>query len=282
MTQLVTGEAVALDLPPAALPSRVLAGLVDAALQLALLSALLAVVFATARSGSSARSIALTLAAFVGVGLGFPVASESLTRGRTPGKALMGLRVVRDDGGPIGFRQAFVRGIVGLAVERPGVTLFSAAVITSLLNEHGKRLGDLLAGTVVLQERVPGGGTGMAAMPPGLAAWAVTLDLGGLPDGLALSARQFVARADQLTPAAREQIGGQLVRDVLALTSPPPPAGTPGWAYLSAVLAERRRREEARVAPVPFTVPPPAPAPAPAPAGPPTQAQAPGAFTPPG
>ena len=283
MSQLVTGEAVALDLRTAALPSRVLAGLIDAGVQGAALTALLAIVFATGRGGSSARGIALTLTVTIAVLLGYPVASESLTRGRTLGKAAMGLRVVRDDGGPIGFRQAFVRGLVGLAVERPGVTLFTGAVLTSLLNSRGKRLGDLLAGTVVLQERVAVATGPVAMMPPGLAAWATTLDLGGLTDDVALSARQFLARAGQLTPSARTHLGNQLVEAIQARTTPPPPPGTPGGAYLSAVLAERRRREEARLAPRPAAFgpapgygPPPGYGPAPAYGPPPGYGPGPG------
>ena len=57
--------------------------------------------------------------------LGYPVAMETLTRGRTLGKMALGLRVVRDDGGPITFRQALVRGLVGLALERPGLFLLA-------------------------------------------------------------------------------------------------------------------------------------------------------------
>jgi hypothetical protein len=159
----------------------------------------------------------------------------------------MGLRVVRDDGGPIGFRQALVRGLAGAFLERPGITLFVAGVVTSLLNSTGKRLGDLLAGTVVLQERVPARGGTVAQMPPQLAGWAAGLDLSGLPDDLALQARQFLSRSSELTPEARDQLGGRLVAAVSDAVQPPPPPGTPGWAVLSAVLAERRRREEVRL-----------------------------------
>ena len=52
---------------------------------------------------------------------GYPILMEWLTRGRTLGKIWLGLRVVRDDGGPIGFRQALVRGLAGLLIEKPGL-----------------------------------------------------------------------------------------------------------------------------------------------------------------
>jgi len=249
-SSVVTGEAVALDLRPAALPSRVLAGLLDALLQLAVLVVLGGVAGAVGIGASQAAGAALGLLVTVGVLLGYPVAFETLLRGRTPGKAAMGLRVVRDDGGPVGFRQSLVRGLAGGFLERPGITFFVAGVVSSLLNPQGKRLGDLLAGTVVRQERVAVRGGQVAVMPPPLAGWAAGADLSGLGDDLALSARQFLARAGQLTGTAREQLGSQLVTAVSDAVRPPPPPGTPGWAVLAAVVAERRRREERRLAAV--------------------------------
>jgi hypothetical protein len=167
----------------------------------------------------------------------------------------MGLRVVRDDGGPIGFRHAFVRGLAGAFIERPGITLFTGAIFTMLINGKGKRIGDLLAGTVVVQERIAVRGGQVAMMPPQLSAWAATTELSGLSDELALSARQFLGRAGEMTAQAREDLGGRLVASVLAVVTPPPPPGTPGWAVLSAVLAERRRREESRLGAPPVAAP---------------------------
>jgi uncharacterized RDD family membrane protein YckC len=250
VSQLVTGEAVALDLRPAALPSRVVAALVDAVAQFALLAVVGGVATAVSLDVSDAGAAALGLLVLALVLVVYPVTFETLLRGRTPGKAALGLRVVRDDGGPIGFRQALVRGLAGGFLERPGLTLFLGAVVSMLLSEQSKRLGDLLAGTVVVRERVAARGGAMATMPPQLEGWAAGLDLSRLPDALALSARQFVARADELTDQAREDLGGRLVRAVIEAVGPPPP-GTPGWAVLSAVLAERRRREHERLSGVP-------------------------------
>jgi len=176
-SQLVTGEAVALDVRTAGLASRMLAALLDALIQGALLFALFVLVGAFGGSGSGAALAALAVVSVVTAGLVYPVLFETLMRGRTPGKAALGLRVVRDDAGPISFRQAFVRGLIGFVVERPGLFFYAPAVITSLLNDSGKRLGDLLAGTVVIQERVIAPVAVVAQMPAPLAAWASTLDL---------------------------------------------------------------------------------------------------------
>ncbi len=265
----MTGEAVALELRTAALPSRTVAALIDAVLQVVLLVGLFyAATFAGGGSDAADAAIAV-LVLVIGL-IGYPVAFETALRGRTPGKLALGLRTVRDDGGPIGFRQALVRGLAGAFLERPGITLFFGAFATSLLNRDSKRLGDLLAGTVVLQERVPSKGSPLPQTPPELVPWARSLELTGLPDDLALQARALLTRSAQLTPEAREDLGGRLVTAVLARTSPPPPPGTPGWAVLAAVLAERTRRAQERLQGPPTAPPAAAPAAAPSAAAPST------------
>jgi uncharacterized RDD family membrane protein YckC len=249
LSQLVTGEAVALDLREAALPSRMLAALIDGALQLVLLF-FLSLVFSVTGTSSQAAAAAQVIVILVAVFLGYPVFFETILRGRTPGKAALGLRVVRDDAGPISFRQAFVRGLIGFLVEMPGITFFSAAIVSSLIHIRGKRLGDLAAGTLVIQERVTGAIGFWAPMPPPLAGWATTLELSALPDDLALSVRSFLSRAGQMSETSRADLGSRLSEAVAAVVAPPPPPGTPGWAYLTAVLAERRRRAELAAVPV--------------------------------
>ena len=262
---LVTGEAVALDLRTAGFPSRLLAGLIDAAILFGVLATFGTLVSALSLELSEAAGQALGIVITVVVLLGYPVTFETVLRGRTPGKAAMGLRVVRDDGGPIGFRHALVRGATGAFLERPGLSLFLVAVVTSLVHPRDKRLGDVLAGTVVLRERVSVRGGQVAQMPPPLAGWAAGLDLSGVSDDLALSVLQFLSRSAQLTSTARDDLGGRLLGAVLQRISPPPPPDAPGWAVLSAVLAERRRRDEQRLGARPPFSWPAAPSYAPAP-----------------
>jgi uncharacterized RDD family membrane protein YckC len=263
---------------------------IDAALQFVLLFGLL--MLAMAGATNEAQGATLLILVLVLVGLGYPVLLETLLRGRTVGKLALGLRVVRDDGGPIRFRHAFVRGLVGFVVEKPGLTSGAAGVLTALLNERGKRLGDFAAGTIVIQERVAAPAPSHVAMPPPLAGWATTLDLSRLPDDLALSARGYLMRFGELTPTAKEALGARLASAVAAVVTPEPPPGTPHWAYLSAVLAERRRRAELSAwgaapppgyAPVPPAQPGYLPAPAPPPAAPPPPPERPaaGGFAPP-
>jgi hypothetical protein len=182
---------------------------------------------------------------------------ETLTRGRSLGKMALGLRVVREDGGPIRFRQALVRGLTGLVVDFYGISAFTGgvAVITSLASPRGRRLGDMLAGTIVVRERVPGHRTAMLVMPPPLADWSESLDVCRLSDALALQVRQFLGRVGEMDPAYRSSLGASLANQVLALVSPPPPAGTPPEALLTAVLMVRRRRAESRSAALRAAIP---------------------------
>ena len=237
---VVTGEAVALDVRLAHWPSRLLAKLIDLILQLIVFFLLILIVAQVPGSDTDAGA-AIVLCVLVVVFVGYNVILETVWRGRTPGKAALGLRVVRDDGGPVRFRHALVRGIM-FPLESWG-----PALVASVFSKRGKRFGDMLAGTIVVQERVPGGTAMPVQMPAPLAWWAATLDLSRLDDDLALACRQFMARQNELHPAARDAMGNELMAAVLARVTPPPPPGTPGWAYLSAVLAERRRREEQRM-----------------------------------
>ena len=76
--------------------------------------------------------------------------------GRTLGKAALGLRVVRDDGGPAPFTAILIRELVGLTGEKPGITLGLVGIITMVSSQRAKRLGDMLGGTLVVTERIPG------------------------------------------------------------------------------------------------------------------------------
>jgi uncharacterized RDD family membrane protein YckC len=284
-SQLVTGEAVALDLRPARLPSRMLAAIIDLVIELFGFGVVMQLVFDVALRTDSSFAAALSIVVVVAFLVGYPVAFETLWRGLTPGKAALGIRVVRDDGGPIRFRHALTRAIFNV-VERPGITFGAGAVIASLLSRRGKRIGDLVAGTFVVRERVPRQHVVPAFMPPQLAHWASTLDLSRLPDELALAARGFLGRSAQLRPDARERLGAELAAAVAACVTPPPPPGTPGWAFLSAVVAERRRRDEARMPatfrPSPWQPAAPSPGWGPSPPAPPWGASAPPTGSPPG
>ncbi|SDY75142.1 Uncharacterized membrane protein YckC, RDD family [Asanoa ishikariensis] len=254
--RVVTGEAVELEVRAARAGSRVTALLIDLIVILALGLVLFVIVSAflstipTELDNATIQGI--TVVGTVLLLVGYPVTCETVFRGRTLGKAALGLRVVRDDGGPVRLRHALTRSLVGVATEWPGVLLppvtWIAALATMLGNPRGKRLGDLVAGTMVIHERTPAGWGWVPGMPPRLAEWALTLDLTGVSDELALAVRHFLARGRELREPARTELGRTLAAEVAAVTTPPPPPDVPGWAYLAAVIAERHRRARLRLA----------------------------------
>jgi hypothetical protein len=140
--------------------------------------------------------------------------------------------------------------MVGIAAEVPGLLpplTWFASIGTMMANPAGKRLGDIAAGTIVIHDRTAQSWGWVPAMPPNLESWAAVLDLTGLPNDLALAVRNYLSRNRSLREPARTRLGIELTAEVAACVSPLPPAGTPGWAYLAAVLAERHRRAARRI-----------------------------------
>ncbi|WP_031080817.1 RDD family protein [Streptomyces sp. NRRL WC-3549] len=245
MNELVTGDAVVLGLQPARLPSRALAVVIDLAVVLAVFM-LVSVGLAVATvSLDDAAGAAIAVAAFLLVPVGGPIAVETLTRGRSLGKLACGLRVVRDDGGPIRFRHALVRGAMGV-VEVLG-TFGVVACVSSLVSARGRRLGDVFAGTLVVRERLPGRAASVPPPPPWLVGRFAQLDLSAVPDELWLAVRQYLTRMHQLDGAVGLSIAERLSADLVARTGTPAPQGVPAAAYLAAVVNERQARDVRRV-----------------------------------
>ncbi|WP_330236261.1 RDD family protein [Streptomyces sp. NBC_00566] len=244
MSELVTGEAVALELRPAKLPSRALAVLIDLVVAvLVYVAVVLGVVAATSSLDDAARA-ALSAAVFLLVLVGGPIAVETLSHGRSLGKLAFGLRVVRDDGGPVRFRHALVRGGVGMVEIL--MTFGVVACIASLVSARGRRLGDVFAGTLVVRERIPVGRAAVAPPPPPeLAGRFRELDLSAVPDGLWLAVRQYLTRMHQLQPQVSWSMASRLAADVAARTGTavPPDLQARPAAFLAAVVHERQARQ---------------------------------------
>ena len=242
---LVTGEAVALDLPPAGLGVRMVSGMIDIAVTLALLMLVVLLLFVVAAQADAALVWVAWIGTLVAVFLVFPTTVETLTRGKSLGHLTLGLRTVRDDAGPTSFQHSFVRALVGI-VEIYAL-LGVPAFFSALLSSRGKRLGDYAAGTYVVRDRVRLRLAPPTLMPPPLAQWARSADMASLPTGLALAVRQFLGRLPTLDPQSRTTIGTRLADQVSEYVAPAPPPGTPPEAYLAAVIASRRERDQARL-----------------------------------
>jgi uncharacterized RDD family membrane protein YckC len=244
---MVTPEAVALEFQTANVGSRILAYVIDMAIVTA---GILAGVFAVALLGQATDvvvpdwvAVAVVLVLLPAWWLGYFIAFETLWRGRTPGKAALGLRVVTTEGAPVRFRHAAIRALLGLV----DIALASGffAVIFILLTRDNQRLGDLVAGTLVLRER-----SGLAAPapvsfapPPGLEAYTTTLDTSRLTIEEYQAVRTFLLRAASLPPGPRAALALQLANPLAARLRPPPPAGISPEQFLACVGAAHQQRQ---------------------------------------
>ena len=157
--EIHTPEGVALRLPAAGPVPRALAWLIDLAIRFAL-------VFIA--------SIAFGLLGSAGMGLylvllflvlwGYPVAFEALWHGQTPGKRALGLRVVAADGAPVGWMASFLRNLMRTVDMLPFGYAFGLAA--SLADPWSRRLGDVVARTMVVHVADRGHGARPGARPP--------------------------------------------------------------------------------------------------------------------
>jgi len=206
-----TGEAVTIRYELAGLGSRFLAVVVDAIAQLAVVFAAF-LVLAMVASGAADRTapsksaeawaIALIVMFLFAVFIGWFIVFEIWWSGRTPGKRVLGLRVVRDGGFPIDPGAAVVRNLVRLVELIFG--LYALAAISTLVSKQNKRLGDLAAGTIVVRERadpIPDLDAYLAE-PAGRAT--------GLRDDDRLLIERFLARREQLEPEARMRVATEI------------------------------------------------------------------------
>jgi hypothetical protein len=117
----------------------------------------------------------------------------------------------------------------------------------ALFNDKSKRLGDVVAGTYALRQRVPAEPKILPFAPPHLQAWVALADIGRVPDGTARRASQFIQQAWRMAPDSRARLAAALASELAAYVAPPPPPGTTPEGYLNAVLGERRNRDLERL-----------------------------------
>ena len=262
---IVTPEAVVLELDTAGIASRALARAIDAAIQAALLLAI--VVIATGPLGGQGWvALVIVIVGVATVLLGYPVLTEVASRGSSPGKAALGLRVVTVEGGPIAARHAFVRSALGLVdfLLVPGGLV---AVLVALFSARSQRLGDVFAGTMVLRER-SAARPAMAVWfnpPPGLEGYAATLDVSAVTDAQFALVRSYLLRLPQLSPDARRALSVRLATALVAVTRHHTPPGVHSDHFLQCVAAAYQRRHAPAPTGRPPTWGPPSPPPPPPP-----------------
>lgn len=201
---------------------------------------------------SAAGSILAALGSLLAFAIlwGYYLIFELVWNGQSPGKRAIGLRVVREGGHPITFISSAIRNLIRAIDFLPA--FYGIGVIVMFVDRRARRLGDLAAGTLVVKERravtlesltAPGA---EAALPSaGASDRQPTLPNVHLIDERDYHLiQEFLRRRDELGPAARSRLAGQLaggLQERLGL-----PRGGDAERFLQYVAAEYRlfKRQE--------------------------------------
>ena len=223
---VITPEAVEFTFDLSGLASRVFALLIDIIIQaLAVVIAIIVLGFfaipVTIGNGANLGMIVLLIAVFL-FNWGYFIFFELMWNGRSPGKKLMGCRVIRDGGLPVNFTASFIRNLI-----RPVDYFLSALMIGFFIvfaSPTYKRLGDMAAGTLVIVERRMTlvelltdrrVGAFRPSQPPlGLFSKA---DVSKLTATQLNTIRRFLDRRYDLTREKRAKLGSELFAKVAAL-----------------------------------------------------------------
>ncbi|MCM2335240.1 MAG: RDD family protein [Pseudomonas sp.] len=190
--EVVTPEGVALRLPAAGPVPRALAWAIDFAIRFAVLSVLGMVLALLGTGGQGLYLVALFAVFWL-----YPVVFEAAWRGQTPGKRALGLRVVAANGAPVGWLAAFTRNLLRVVDMLP--LGYAAGLLTSLADPWGRRLGDLVAGTLVIH-------AGRAHAPPAAQVGEALAPSAPLLPGEQAAVIAFAERAAGLTPARQVEL----------------------------------------------------------------------------
>jgi len=229
---IVTPDHIELDFELAGIGSRLLALILDQLLVGLLLVALVIMGLVTGIGGSVAKgsqwagawTAAMIVLLVFAVMWGYRILFEALHGGQTPGKKWTGIRVVRDDGLPVGWREAALRNLAVAADMLPPPACIVGGLMI-VLSRRGKRLGDLLAGTMVVRED-SGFEPRQRASRWG-AAWIVRVERGRSRRGMMLGdvkidtdqiqiIERFLTRRDSLPSLQRQTIAWRIARPFLS------------------------------------------------------------------
>jgi uncharacterized RDD family membrane protein YckC len=245
--RFVTPEAVPVSLDVAGIASRAIATIVDSLIIAVVLVGVVAAISQLPSDGTLAG--VLTTAAVLAVLWGYYLLFEGLWHGRTPGKAVQHIRVVRTDGQPVGWLQVVVRNLLRPIDLLPGYYILGGAFV--VLTGRSQRLGDLAAGTLVVRDRRAPAPIVLTTTPAAAEA-ARTLDASGLREREYGLIRSFLERRQTLSTTSRRALAAQLssvVRDRVP--------GAAGNVDDESVLEAAAVAYRGRFAPEPELPPPP-------------------------
>jgi uncharacterized RDD family membrane protein YckC len=262
-----TPEGVSLSVVLAGLGSRFVAYFIDFLIQVALfvifILALNVAHPTSSETGSLIESGAVSLFVFLDF-IGYFVVCEMISSGRSIGKRANGLRVVRSDGGPVGFWSSTLRNIMRL-IDMIPFPFYLVGSVLILATTRNQRLGDLAGGTVVIRDRTaagsvlkgrpwsdsaqwvaPVGGSfgwvpvspaGPGVLPPELAHW----DVSAVKPNDVMVIGMFLSNRYGYTPEARVRLGINLANGIWPLVAGAPPTLAPEQFLEAVVLVKSIR-----------------------------------------
>ena len=143
--EVVTPEGVALHLPAAGPLPRALAWVIDLAVRLGILAVVGTVLGLMGAAGQGVYLVILFLVFWA-----YPIVLEAMWNGQTPGKRALSLRVVSANGAPVGWLAAITRNLLRTVDMLP--VAYATGLVASLADPYGRRLGDMVAGTLVVHD----------------------------------------------------------------------------------------------------------------------------------
>jgi len=243
-----TPEQVHLEFVLAGIGSRFMAALLDTLIEvgIGLVVSLIALVFAATplTSGSPTWILAILIFVFFLIMWGYYAIFETLWKGQTPGKRWAGIRVIKESGRPINAYEAIARNFVRFVDYLPG--FYGVGVITMLLNHKNRRLGDFVAGTLVVHETSDG------EVAPFFNTISATSDV-IFPQAANLTLQEaelveaFLLRRLDMAPAIRRESAERIaamLSNRLAISPDMRPADTE--AFLELIVTEFRNRAKYR------------------------------------
>ena len=253
-----TPELVVVSYTVAGLGSRLLAALID--LSICIVTLLVVVLAAVALDNRSSNELAkeiankpspstawaaavITIMQFV-ILWGYYVLFEGLNDGQTPGKRFLRLRAVRDGGYSIGFSASAVRNLLRIVDLQPIFT-YLIGIASIAVSKSGKRLGDIVAGTLVVREALIKQPLSERTVPK--QSEAVALVAASLTDAEFQLLERWADRRSSLTPERRREVTAQVVAR-LRHAFPADATGSESATLLSLLATERHARDQGAAA----------------------------------
>ncbi len=259
---VITPEQVAITYRLAGIGTRFAAVLVDTFLHVALLFAVIVALaeivplvedlLSWLEWQASDWVVAVTILAVFAVFWGYFIFWETVWSGRTPGKRLARIRVIRDSGHPVDFRTAFVRNVLRYVDFLP--VGYGVGALTMFLSRDSKRLGDYAAGTIVVVDAPPIPKAEIEKAEPArdlsLLGDPALLDLTSLTREQLLVVDRFLAREEGLPPETRDQLAQQIAVPLMrTLGIQPDSPDYPYHEFLRQLAALYRQRERDSISP---------------------------------